>query len=176
MGAGCYQEAFCVSNSGKLPKELSEKKGLDSLSFWQFAVIYFVVLNKYLLLYLIFYLVLSYRGPHKLFKFQTKTHGSTPAHTFGAITCHYYENSQRCPPQSPLRRLELQLAFLPLSFSDSYRALLCTARIMGQLFESLPGHSVSPCTLGSWERMVWAQGIRSVQGIRREKRSRKWGP
>lgn len=73
----------------------------------------------------------------------SKPHGSTPAHTLGAITCCYSENSPRCPPQSPLWWLELQMTFPPLSFWASHRAGLSTARVL----ESLPRDCVFPHTL-----------------------------
>ena len=61
-GVGCHcllqrGKHCCVNISGKLRKDRSEKEGFER-SFWEFVVIYFVILNKYLLLYLILCFVL----------------------------------------------------------------------------------------------------------------------
>lgn len=87
---------------------MAQKKEGFERSFWEFVVIYFVILNKCLLLYLILCFALDSlflkEGPTNCLHFRLKAHGYTPAHTFGAITCYYSENSQS-RPQSTCRWL-----------------------------------------------------------------------
>ena len=157
--AGCYQEALLCKHFWQIAERaLRKKKGFDSQSFWVFVSISFTTLNEYLLLYLILYFWFLFLEDGPTNCLRTQTHGSAPAHTFGSITCYYPEKSQRCSPQSPLWRMELQMAFLHLS--STWLSLELTSTLLRSRPSCLSlCQNISPHILGLWGRMTWAQGL-----------------